>query len=290
VNHEVQRVFHLTGVVADRDAAVTRLETLFGAGVLHKAEGETFGLEMRRAILWIGDNLIELIQPVGPSPMTAFLERFGGGLNGLGVEVTDVAAAERHLSGLGIEVAVRFDEDMFATRTARTGGLALQWTSRSVPDDPRWTGHLPRQAASVAPAERLAFVVGLVPDPAEDASTLARAMGTSATLLDRQSDAIGPNAAVGLGDCSLALYPVGSGDSDRVAWGARHERPRLLAIGLQVADLDTAVTALQDNGVGVVAHHTAGVVLDPAQLPVTVMLCDRLLPGDPRSAIATPTT
>ena len=48
------------------------MTALLGATVLHEAEGPMFGVEMRRAVLWIGDNLIEVIEPVGPSPFTGW--------------------------------------------------------------------------------------------------------------------------------------------------------------------------------------------------------------------------
>jgi 4-hydroxyphenylpyruvate dioxygenase-like putative hemolysin len=277
---EVTGIFHLTAVTRDVEAATEVLGRLFGATVVHRADGETFGVAMRRAMVWLGDNLIEMIEPVGPSPFTAFMDRFGPGLNALGCHVGDAAAAEAHLAALGIEVAARYGPDMFATRTSATAGLALQWTSQWVADDPRRTGGRPA-AEGVAPARRMAFVAAAVEDPATAASTLARALGTVATI-GADGGQAGPGAVVGLGDCSLALYRRADGSA---GWAPGPDRPRLVAIGLEVPDVEAAAAALDRAAVATVARHRSGLVLDPTALPVPVILCPGLLAGDPRSAV-----
>ena len=249
--------------------------------MVDRADGDTFGVEMRRAMVWLGDNLIEMIEPVGPSPFATFVDRFGPGLNAVGLEVADAAAAEAHLAGLGVEVAARYGPDMFATRTSGTAGLALQWTSQAVADDPRRTGGR-GPAGGVAPARRLAFVAAAVEDPGTAGPALARALGTAATVV-ADGPGTGPSATVGLGDCSLALYRLADGSA---GWAPGPDRPRLVGIGLEVADVEAAAAALERVSVAVVARHRAGLLLDPAALPVPVILCDGLLAGDPRSAAA----
>lgn len=271
--HRVNRTFHLTGVVADLDAAVAPLRNVFGAVVLHTDSGETFGTRMDRAMLWVGDQLLELIQPIGgPSPVAEYLERFGGGMNGLGLEVADGDATEAHLAGLGVEVAVRYADDMFATRTRRTAGLALQWARRCVPDDPRDAAAPEPDGSPMLHVGRLAFVAAVVADPARAAAELAAVIGTAATDLD---DHAGPAAAVGLGDCTLALFPL-----DSAAFGG-HDRPRFVAIALEVDDFDQAAADLAAHDVSVREAVGPGALVDvPA--PIAVMLWPGLLPGDPR--------
>jgi len=277
----VTRVFHFTAVVADCDATVVALSRLFGAAVLHTASGEMFGVTMRRAMLWIGDSLLEVIQPIGESAFQGFLDRFGGGLNSLGLEVADAAAAEAHLAAHGIDVAVRYGPAMFATRTSGTAGLALQFTSEGVADDPRRAPVArPRPVGAVVMAERLAFVAALVTDPPVAADGLARAFGTDATRI-APGPLAGPEASVGIGDCSLALYRLSEAAAPGI-WGDRHQRPRLLAFGLQVADLAQALTDLDAAGIGVAAEHAVGILLDLSATPIPILLCDRLLPGDAR--------
>jgi hypothetical protein len=94
-----------------------------------------------------------------------------------------------------------------------------------------------------------------------------------------------PHAALDLGDCMLALYPIPADEQmSRDIWGGVHDRPRCIALALSVADQTIAVRALAAEGVTV--HHRAGdgrVVLDPSALPFPVVLTEQLLPGDPRT-------
>lgn len=278
----VRRIFHATAVVHDVHASVEQLERLLGATVLSRAEGEAFGVEMRRAMVWIGDNLVEVIEPVGESAFSGFLSRFGGGLNSLGLQVGDAAAAEKWLGAHGVEVAVRYGEDMFATRTGSTAGLALQFTSQWVHDDPRkGNAPPPPSESAIVTVDRLAFIAALVEEPVAAAGALAQLFGSTATILD-VSSAPGPEAVVGIGDCTLALYRR-AGAADGAAWGVPHERPRFLALGVHVSDADSAAAALEEHGATRVAQHAHGwlVELGPGGLPIIVG--PALLPGDPRS-------
>ena len=141
----VRRVFHLTGVVGDCDGATAALVHLVGASVLQRVTDVTNGVEMHRALIGIGDSVLELLEPIGPSPFQGFLDRFGGGLSAVGVVVDDLAATRAHLAARSVDVAVDLGPDMFATRPAQLAGLAFQWSARGVPEDPR-------DAASPRPA------------------------------------------------------------------------------------------------------------------------------------------
>lgn len=281
------KVFHLTAAVRERDATVAELGQLFGATVLHTDEGEIFGADLRRAMVWIGDTLLEVIEPCGPSPFQTFVERFGGGLHSLGLCVADASATQARLAEHGVEVAVRFSDEMFATRTAATAGLALQWSTQEVPDDPRTTGKVPPAPpdALIRP-QRLASVVALVEVPAQAAAHLALALGTSPTFYEGD-DADAGWATVAIGDCSLALHGLAAPEAARAAWGVVNTRPRLWALGLQVADVAASTEALRHAGVPAIGVQPAGVVLDPGALSIPVVLRADLLAGDPRSTAGT---
>ena len=94
-----------------------------------------------------------------------------------------------------------------------------------------------------------------------------------------------PAAALDLGDCMLALYPVPPDEAtSRAVWGGHHDRPRCIALALSVADQTVAERALAAEGVGV--HHRGGrracSSSTPSVLPFPVVLTEQLLPGDPR--------
>jgi hypothetical protein len=239
-------------------------------------------------MVWIGDNSIEIGAPYGEgSSVVAFVERFGGGMHSVAVQVDDVAATLRRVEPLGVEVAARIGPDIVFTRPGATAGLVLEWASHVQEDDPRWGAPLlPFLQPPVVAVDRMAFVAALVRDPAADARRLADVFDT--TLVEYgDADELGsdvPFAALDLGDCVLALYPVPPDDTaSEEIWGGRHERPRCIALALSVANLSVAERALAAEGVTV--HHRAGdgrVVLDPAALPFPIVLTEALLPGDPR--------
>ena len=272
----VRRVFHLTGVVGDCDGATAALVHLVGASVLHRVTDVTNGVEMHRALIGIGDSVLELLEPIGPSPFQGFLDRFGGGLSAVGVEVDDLAATRAHLAARSVDVAVDLGPDMFATRPAQLAGLAFQWSARGVPEDPRDAAS-PRPVAvgTVVPARRLAATVAVVDDPATAGPLLADLLGTRSGPL---GPAGAPDVAVGLGDCTLALTPTGAGP-----WGRAQDRARVLALALEVEDVDAAVAALGGEGLAVVGTHVLGPVVDGAALPFPVILAAGLPPGDPRA-------
>ena len=278
---EVRRVFHATAVVSDRDAAVAELCGPLGGVVLHKAEGDTFGVDMRRAMVWLGDNLLEVIEPVGESPFSGFLSRFGGGLNALGLQVGEMGATEARLAASGVEVAVRYNEQMVATRTRSTAGLALQFTSQWVPDDPRAPGGSAPRVSTADPApRRMAFMAAVVDDPSSAALVLAPIFGTWAATYE--PDALpGPEAAVGIGDCTLALYRTSA--TDRTAWGRVQDRPRLVALGLDVPDPAAVLAAATAPGTPPPVRHRFGSLMTlPSGL--LILVGNGLLPGDPRQA------
>jgi methylmalonyl-CoA/ethylmalonyl-CoA epimerase len=279
-------MFHATAMGASYDAILDPLARLFGCRVLHDNEVPTPGVERRGGMTWIADNSIEIGQPLGDaSPVHRFVERFGGGMHSVAVQVDDLDAALARAEEAGVSVATRVDDGLAFTRPGDTAGLLVEWFSRRQPDDPRWGAPEPpfTQPPVIAP-RRVAFVGAIVDDPVAVAWHLGEVFDTEATVLSVDGPASLPRAAVALGDCSLALYPIPSNASESVhVWGRVYDRARCLALGLEVDDREDAERALLDAGVGVHCRGSDGAaVLDPAALPFPVVLTDRLLPGDPR--------
>ena len=285
---DVRWMFHATAMGADYDAILDPLQRLFGCRVMHRQQlEEPVGRD--GGMTWIGDNSIEIGAPYGDgSSVAQFVERFGGGMHSVAVQVGDLAATLRRIEPLGVEVAARIGPDIVFTRPGATAGLVFEWGSHVQEDDPRFGAPmLPYVEPPVVAVERMAFIAALVRDPAADARRLAEVLDT-AMIEYGDGDSLGPDvahAALDLGDCMLALYPVPPDDAtSRAVWGDAHERPRCVALALSVANLEVAERALAAEGVAV--HHRAGdgrVLLDPAALPFPILLTEELLPGDPRS-------
>jgi hypothetical protein len=285
---DVRWMFHATAMGGDYDAILGPLQHLFGARVLHRQQlEEPVGRD--GGMTWIGDNSIEIGAPYGDgSSVAQFVERLGGGMHSVAVQVDDLAATLQRIEPLGVEVAARIGPDIVFTRPAATAGLVLEWASHVQDDDPRWGAPLPPHVEPpVVAVDRVAFVGALVRDPATDARRLAAVLDT-AMVEYGDGTTLGadvPHAALDLGDCMLALYPVPPDeDASLAVWGGRHSRPRCLGLALSVVDQRVAERALAAEGV-VVHHRDAddrAVLVDG--LPFPIVLTENLLPGDPRAA------
>ncbi len=258
---DVRWMFHATAMVRDYEAALAPLVRLFGARVLHDNVVEDPGIGRRGGMTWLGDGSLEIGEPAGPdSPVVPFLERFGGGMHSVGLQVGDADAAKEHLASVGVRIASEPRPGLFFTHPADTAGVLLEWNANPQDDDPRWGAEIPGGPDPVVGVERLAFVGALVRDPHADAKRLAEVLDLPVTF-----DADGaPHhgaivAAVSLGDCSLALSPLE---------GSGQPRPRVISLGLLVHDLPAAEAALAGEPI--------------ASLPFPIVLTDGLLPGDPR--------
>src|SRR4051812_18707566 len=227
-------MFHATAMGPDYDALFGPLARLFGCRVLHRQQlPEPVGRD--GGMTWIGDNSIEIGAPYGEgSSVATFVERIGGGMHSVAVQVPDVAATLARLAPLGVEVASRISPEIVFTRSGGTAGLVLEWASHVQHDDPRWDAPFPSFVVDpVVVVEHMAFVGAIVRDPAGDGERLAEVLDTELVRYDHGDAVDVPHCALDLGDCLLALYPIppDSGTSSTV-WGAPHERPRCLALGL----------------------------------------------------------
>jgi catechol 2,3-dioxygenase-like lactoylglutathione lyase family enzyme len=280
-------MFHATAMGANYDAILEPLARLFGCRVLHDNEIATPGVERRGGMTWIADNSIEIGQPLGEaSPVHRFVERFGGGMHSVAVQVDDLDEALARAEHAGVRVATRVDDGLAFTRPGDTAGLLVEWFSKRQPDDPRWGApEPPFVRPPVVTPTHVAFVGAIVDDPVTVAWHLGEVFGTAVSVLAADGPAALPRATVAVGDCSLALYPIPSNAAESAhVWGRVYDRARCLALGLVIDDQAAAERALLDAGVGVHCRASDGAaVLDPAAVPFPVVLTEGLLPGDPRA-------
>jgi len=282
---DVRWMFHATAMASDYDDLFGPLERLFGCRVLHRQQlPEPVGRD--GGMTWIGDNSIEIGSPYGEgSSVATFVERLGGGMHSVAVQVDDVPATLIRLAPLGVEVAARIAPDLAFTRPGGTAGLVIEWGSHVQDDDPRFGAPVPPFVTEpVVNVERMAFVGAIVRDPAADGERLAEVLDTEVVAYEHGDAVDVPHCALDLGDCMLALYPIPPDEStSRALWGGAYDRPRCLALGLSVPDQRVAERELASAGV-VVHHHTRdgrAVLVDG--LPFPIVLTDRLLPGDRRT-------
>ena len=120
---DVRWMFHATAMGPDYDGILGPLARLFGCRVLHRQQlPEPVGRD--GGMTWIGDNSIEIGAPYGEgSSVATFVERLGGGMHSVAVQVPDVAATLARLEPLGVEVASRISPEIVFTRSGGTAGL-----------------------------------------------------------------------------------------------------------------------------------------------------------------------
>ena len=99
--HAVRWLFHSTAMVADYDLAVERLGFLTGLGVLEYGESTEPGIGRRGGMAWVGDNAIEIGQPVVDGAARQFVARHGGGMHSVALQVEDLDATMAHLEAEG---------------------------------------------------------------------------------------------------------------------------------------------------------------------------------------------
>ncbi|MEO6398309.1 MAG: VOC family protein [Tepidiformaceae bacterium] len=87
-------------VVPDREAAVTKWETLFGA--VKVGEGGSRVLNSHRTTVQAGTSLFEFLEPAGPGPVREWAEKWGQGLYGVGFATPDIAAMQRHFDSQAV--------------------------------------------------------------------------------------------------------------------------------------------------------------------------------------------
>jgi hypothetical protein len=283
--HHVRWLFHSTAMVADYDLAVRNLSTLVGLTVLEYGESTEPGIGRRGGMAWVGDNAIEIGQPIGEGAAAQFVTRFGGGMHSIALQVENLEATMAHLQQEEVRIAARPLPEMCFSDPRDTGGVFFQWSTFELAADPRFGGARPDPpppARVLAPTTQHAFIGALVDDPVAWADTFATLLGTNVTFEHADAASGQPVAGVSLGDCTLALFPLPGADG-RALWGHSYERPRTHLLALRVEDLGAATDALHRAGITIVHWGADLAVLDPAATGgVQVALTEALLPGDPR--------
>ncbi len=277
-------MFHSTAMVGDYDLACSRLARMAGLRVMEYSENPHPAVGRRGGMTWVGDNSIEIGQPIIETGGAArFVDRFGGGVHSVALQVADLDSTIAYLERHGVAIAARPAEWFCFSDPRQTGGIFFEWFDGSVPEDPRYGGTLPPYSQEVLlPVSRHAFVGAVVDNPSEWAKRFAALLGTE-VLFDRaSSDPSSPVAAVSLKDNVLALYDLPE-DSSRKLWGMDLSRPRTHVVGFQVAQLAGLTERLTEAGFGVVRSDPDAIVVDPSSTGgVGVVLVADLLPNDPR--------
>jgi methylmalonyl-CoA/ethylmalonyl-CoA epimerase len=284
MSHRIIRTFHSTCMVRSYDRTVEALARVVGLRVLEYSEAEDIG--RRGGMTWIGDNSMEVAEPIVPGHAAArFLERFGPGMHSFALQVENLDATIDHLEKGGIKVGARPAGGFCFTDPRTTGGLLFEWADFTVPEDPRiGAPEPPFTIEPLLPVDRHAFVGAVVPDPVDWSERFGALFGLDEAF--RRVDAGVGEPVVGLAapDCMLVLYRL-PGAAGVEVWGSEQSRPRCHLLGLGVTSLETAGRSLAAAGVGVLRQTADAMLLDPAHTgEVPLMLVDRLLPGDPRSA------
>lgn len=280
--HQLFRTFHSTCMVNDYDATIDTLGRLAGLRVLEYSALEYVG--RRGGMTWIGDNSIEVGQPiVAGHAIERFIQRYGPGMSSYAFQVTDLDATIAHLESHGVTVGIRPGPKFCFTDPRTTGGLLFEWSDASAVEDPRDGAPFPPYRSDpLLDVKTHAFVGAVVPDPIEWAEHFAPVFGLAEAFRHPGADLGEPVVGLAAPDCILALYRL-PGDAGSALWGLDHPRARFHVLGLGVADLATAVKDLSAAGIGVVRRSEEAVVLSPADTgEVALVLVDGLLPGDPR--------
>src|SRR4051794_28837308 len=263
--HCVHGMMHSTAMVRDYDRTVSRLAELFGLRVLEHSADDDPAIGRRGGMTWIGDGAIELGKPIvdGAAP-DRFVQRTGGGMQGVAVWVEDFSATTEHLGARGVPMPVTVGGRFGFTSPRATLGLQLEWSDFTVPEDPRAGAPEPGYLVSpVVDVTHHAFVGAVVDDPIAGARWMAETLGTPLTFVDAAAGPGAASAAVSLGDCTLALYQFAP-EEHPALWGRVRDRPGVSLLGLRVADLDAARAALAGAGVEVLRETAGTLVLDPA--------------------------
>ena len=281
--HAVRWLFHSTAMVTDYDRATARLADLTGLAVLEYGESSEPGIGRRGGMAWVGDHAIEVGQPVVDGAARQFVDRHGGGMHSVALQVLDLDATMAHLEAMGVRIAARPRQEMCFTDPRDTAGVFVQWSCFELDVDPHFGAPVPvAGSAPPIPVVQHAFVGALVEEPRRVAHRLAELMGTEVTFEDGAAGPDRPMAGVSLGDCTLALFPLSAPDSAG-RWGRRYERARTHLLALRVDDCVATADTLGALGVRVLRSDDALTVIDPADTGgVQIALTNRLLPGDPR--------
>jgi len=282
-SHQLVRTFHSTCMISDYQATVSVLARVTGLRVLEFSESEYIG--RRGGMTWIGDNSIEVAQPVvAGHAAQRFLHSFGPGMHSYALQVQDLDATIAHLEASGVKVGVRPAPSFCFTDPRTTGGLMFEWSDSTVVEDPRVGAPMPPyDVEPLLEVQTHAFVGAVVPDPLAWADKCGDMFGLTEAFRTPNADPGEPAVGLAAPDCILALYAL-PGEESLGLWGREHPRARCHVLGLGVPSLDDAESKLSGAGIGVVRRTDTSIVVDPSGTgEVPLVLVEQLLPGDPRA-------
>jgi catechol 2,3-dioxygenase-like lactoylglutathione lyase family enzyme len=278
--HAVRWCFHTTAMVADYERTRDALIRLVGLRVLEDSRIEDPAIGRRGGMAWLGDNVIEIGEPiVAGGAVDRFVRRFGSHMSSIAVQVEDIDATVDFLAAHDVRVASRVDSNIVFTHPADTAGVVIEWFGAEEPLDPRFGGPLPAALPDpVVPVARMAFGGAVVAEPAVAAERLAELFGHGVSFADERAAPGSPVAAVSMGDMPLVLYPLpGAEESDRL-WAWRYERAQTCNVGVEVSDLARARHALQAAGTVIHRDEPEQLVIAPGVTGgVTVVVVDERL-------------
>ena len=277
-------------MVADYERTRDALIRLVGLRVLEDSRLEDPGIGRRGGMAWIGDNIIEIGEPiVEGGAVDRFVQRFGSHMSSIAVQVADIDATVEFLESNGVRIASRIDHHIVFTHPADTGGVVIEWFGDEEPLDPRFGAAMPPAVADpILDVQQMAFGGAVVTDPIATAERLAHLFGRGVSIADESAAPGAPVAAVSMGDVQLALYavPADAAESQRL-WGWTYDRPQTCNMGVTVPDLDAARATLQRAAVPIHRDDESGLVIAPDVTGgVTLVVTDQLLPGDHRTLVA----
>ena len=193
-------------------------------------------------------------------PVSNFLSRWGPGVHSLAWEVEDMWSVQNLLIRNGIRIgAVNIPGRHFFMHPRDTHGVLMEWTDDSFGDPALWSDGGDR----IVDVDGLAWVTAVVADAAGTADFLAGLC--AATVVDGNAQGAGDRELtvdVNIGDMTLRLITPRSPES-RYA-GVLSNAPRLCSFALRVPDLDTALKALDAEGVPTIEREGEFAVTDPA--------------------------
>jgi hypothetical protein len=283
--HEVRWCFHTTAMVADYDLTQDALAWLVGSRALEENRYEDPRIGRRGGMTWIGDNSIELGEPiVADGAVDRFVKRFGSHMSSIAVQVSDIDATIAHLGAVGVRVASRVDDIIVFTDPKTTAGVVIEWYGGESENDPRFGTPIPPYPVEpLLDVSHMAFGGAVVDDPAAAADRLATVFDTQVSFVDPSAPPGSPRAGVSLVDMTLALFPRTDPETSMRLWGHVYERPQTSSLGVRVPQLAEAHARLLAAGIPLVRHDERMIVTRPdATGGVALVIVEDFLPGDPR--------
>ena len=274
-------------MVEDYERTRDVLIHLVGLRVLEDSRIEDPAIGRRGGMAWIGDNIIEIGEPiVEGGAVDRFVQRFGSHMSSIAVQVVDIDATVAFLESQDVRIASRIDDHIVFTHPRDTAGVVIEWFGAEEPLDPRFGAPLPPKLTdAVLDVQHLSFGGAIVAEPLAAVDRLAALFGHGVSFVDESAAPGSPVAAVSMGDVQLALYAMPADpDEGRRLWDWTYEQPQTCNMGVTVTDLDQARVALRSAGIPIHRDDGSGLVISPEVTGgVTLVVSDELLPGDPRS-------